>query len=111
MNRRDLLATTAAALAAGKHILLEKPVTATLAEADELIARAGKARGKVLVGHHMRFGRIEGSMVELFRRGVTGDPHLVNIVHNYTIDSRAPISGYLKQRATCGGVAAGPTFW
>lgn len=97
-------ALAAAALQAGKHILLEKPVTATLAEADELIARAHKAHGKVLVGHHMRFGRIEGSMVEQFRRGVTGDPHLVNIVHNYTIASRAPISGYLQRRATCGGV-------
>ncbi len=97
-------ALATAALDAGKHVLLEKPVTATLAEADDLVARAARARGKIMIGHHMRFGRIEGSMLELFRRGVTGAPHLVNIVHNYTIASRAPISGYLQKRASCGGV-------
>ncbi len=42
-------------LEAGVHVLVEKPMTATLAEADELIAVAG-ARGRVLqVGHIERF--------------------------------------------------------
>jgi predicted dehydrogenase len=44
-----------AALGAGKHVFIEKPVAATLAEADALIAEAS-ARGRVLqVGHIERF--------------------------------------------------------
>ncbi len=42
-------------LAAGLHVLVEKPVTVTVAEADELIARADEA-GRVLhVGHLERY--------------------------------------------------------
>jgi len=47
--------TAAAALDAGRHVLVEKPMTATLEEADDLIARAAR-RGVVLqVGHIERF--------------------------------------------------------
>jgi predicted dehydrogenase len=43
------------AIAAGRHLLVEKPFTTTLAEADDLIARA-QAKGLVLqVGHIERF--------------------------------------------------------
>jgi predicted dehydrogenase len=45
----------ARALDAGRDVLVEKPITATLAEADDLVARAA-ARGAVLqVGHIERF--------------------------------------------------------
>jgi predicted dehydrogenase len=44
-----------ALLEAGKHVLLEKPMTASLAEADDLIAEASR-RGLVLqIGHIERF--------------------------------------------------------
>jgi predicted dehydrogenase len=44
-----------AALRAGKHVLVEKPIASTLAEADDLIA-AADSRGAVLqVGHIERF--------------------------------------------------------
>jgi predicted dehydrogenase len=46
-----------AALEAGKHLLIEKPITATIEEADELIALA-KAKGvMVQIGHVERFNR------------------------------------------------------
>ena len=44
-----------AALSAGRHVLVEKPIAATLAEADDLI-REAKVRGVILqVGHIERF--------------------------------------------------------
>lgn len=54
-----------AALQAGAHIYMEKPVTPTLAEADELIATARKAGLKFAVAHHLR---LAPSLVHLKRR-------------------------------------------
>jgi predicted dehydrogenase len=42
-------------LAAGKHVLVEKPFTTTLAEADDLIALAAEQRLVLAVGHLERF--------------------------------------------------------
>ena len=44
---------TLAALAAGTHVLVEKPVTLDLAEADALVAAARAATGRSLMGFHM----------------------------------------------------------
>jgi len=52
----------AAALDAGCHVLVEKPIAATLAEADDLAARA-TARGRVLqVGHLERFSAAHAAL-------------------------------------------------
>jgi predicted dehydrogenase len=50
-------AVAKAALERGKHVLIEKPITTTLAEADELLALA-KAKGALVqIGHIERFNR------------------------------------------------------
>jgi predicted dehydrogenase len=55
-------ALAAEALRAGKHVLVEKPIAATLAQADELIALAAE-RGLVLqVGHLERFSAAFAAM-------------------------------------------------
>jgi predicted dehydrogenase len=43
-----------AVLQAGAHLFMEKPLTHTLAEADELLSVAEKAQRKVAVAHQMR---------------------------------------------------------
>ena len=47
--------TADAVLRAGKHVFIEKPVTATLQEADRLIAGAAEKGLKIQVGHIERF--------------------------------------------------------
>jgi predicted dehydrogenase len=55
-------ALAAAALRAGRHVLVEKPIAATLAQADEL-AELAAARGLVLqVGHLERFSAAHGAV-------------------------------------------------
>lgn len=46
---------TLRALQAGKHVLVEKPIAATVAEAEEMTALAGKLGLKLQVGHIERF--------------------------------------------------------
>ena len=44
-----------AALEAGKHVFLEKPMASTLADCDRILEAADKASGKLMVGHICRF--------------------------------------------------------
>ena len=53
------------ALAAGCHVLVEKPIAATLAEADELVAAAKSAKRVLAVGHIERYNP---AVLELKRR-------------------------------------------
>ncbi|MCI0458701.1 MAG: Gfo/Idh/MocA family oxidoreductase [Gemmataceae bacterium] len=48
-------APTLAALQAGKHVFLEKPIASTLADCDAIVAAAKAARGLFMVGHICRF--------------------------------------------------------
>jgi predicted dehydrogenase len=48
-------APTLAALAAGKHVLVEKPLAYSVAEAEEIAAAAAKSKGTLMVGYHKRF--------------------------------------------------------
>lgn len=44
-----------AALEAGKHVFLEKPMASTLADCDRILEAAARASGKFMVGHICRF--------------------------------------------------------
>ena len=47
----------AAALARGKHLLIEKPLTTTLEQADRLVALAAQNGALIQTGHVERFNR------------------------------------------------------
>lgn len=51
----DHVAPTLAALKAGKHVLVEKPMAANVADCDRMIATAKKADRILMVGHICRF--------------------------------------------------------
>jgi predicted dehydrogenase len=57
------------ALEAGCHVLVEKPIAATLAEADDLVARAASAKRVLAVGHIERYNP---AVIELKRRLADG---------------------------------------
>jgi UDP-N-acetylglucosamine 3-dehydrogenase len=64
------LPTTLAALAAGSHVLVEKPIAATRAEAEQMIDAAQRAGRMLTVGHIERFNP---AIRELRRRLVAGE--------------------------------------
>lgn len=51
----DHVAPTVAALRAGRHVLLEKPMARTARECDRILAVAEKGRAILMVGHICRF--------------------------------------------------------
>jgi predicted dehydrogenase len=56
-------AVTSKVLEQGKHVLVEKPIAATLAEADDLLAIASRTGAIVQTGHVERFNRaIRGAL-------------------------------------------------
>jgi UDP-N-acetylglucosamine 3-dehydrogenase len=48
-------APAVAALEAGKHVFLEKPIASTVADAQKITAAGAKAKGNLFIGHICRF--------------------------------------------------------
>lgn len=65
-----------AALRAGKHVLLEKPMALTVAECDAILAAAAEAGRTVMVGHIHQFFPHNTRMRELIATGAIGTPIL-----------------------------------
>ena len=61
-----------AALRAGKHVLLEKPMAGTLAEADELVTTANEAPGHLVVAPAVVLSDTYARMSEHIRNGEMG---------------------------------------
>jgi predicted dehydrogenase len=62
-----------AALTAGKHVLVEKPITASAAEAEELIRIADETKRVLMVGHVFQYNASIIALKELIRAGELGD--------------------------------------
>jgi UDP-N-acetylglucosamine 3-dehydrogenase len=63
-----------AAARAGKHVLVEKPMALSLAEADAMIAAAQAARVVLMVAHNLRFSPLYRAVKRLVDEGAIGRP-------------------------------------
>lgn len=61
-----------AALEAGKHVFCEKPMAITIEDCDRILAAAKKSKGKLFVGHNMRYFPVIRKMRELIEQGRIG---------------------------------------
>lgn len=68
----------AEALAAGKHVFVEKPIAASTAEAKELIELASKHRVKLMVGHTFLYTGAVRKMKEIIDSGELGEIYYIN---------------------------------
>jgi myo-inositol 2-dehydrogenase / D-chiro-inositol 1-dehydrogenase len=68
----DHTEVTIAALEAGKHVLVEKPLATSLADGDRMIAAAARTPAKVGVGFNLRAHRLVRRARELLMSGVVG---------------------------------------
>ena len=76
-------ATAEVALAAGKHVLVEKPFATSLDEADAMIAAAARARRVLMVAENARYNPISLRMTELIFSGAIGMPFLCRICRDH----------------------------
>lgn len=63
---------TIACLRAGAHVLVEKPIAVSVAEARAMCAAAKKARRQLMVGHNQRLARSHVRAKEIYRGGQLG---------------------------------------
>jgi myo-inositol 2-dehydrogenase/D-chiro-inositol 1-dehydrogenase len=93
-----------AALDAGKHLLIEKPLALCLDDADRLIKRATQSTTKVTVGFNLRWHRLLREAREIIQRGTLGPIELVRTVLTSGIRHRQSIPEWRNRRLSGGGV-------
>ncbi|MDP9369682.1 MAG: Gfo/Idh/MocA family oxidoreductase [Chloroflexota bacterium] len=87
---------TLAAAAAGKHVLCEKPMAATVAEADAMLDACQRAGVRLMIGHSRRFTPRYQRIREAIDRGDIGEVRLVRE------NERRPIAMYTAQAGWAG---------
>lgn len=66
-----------AALAAGRFVLLEKPLATTLEDCQAIVRAAEAAGGRLAIGHEFRFSSQWGEIRRLIDQGTIGRPQYV----------------------------------
>lgn len=95
------LAQALAAIAAGKHVLCEKPLAMSVAEAGQMV-RAAAAKGVVFAtNHHLRCSGSHRAVRELVRDGRIGRVLSVRVFH--AVHLPASLQGWRVNDAAAGG--------
>ena len=90
-----------AAAKAGKHILSEKPLALTLADAEAMV-RTAKEKGLAFgTNHHLRNAVTHRTMRRLIKEGVIGKPLAARVFHAVYLPPR--LQGWRVNRPEAGG--------
>jgi predicted dehydrogenase len=66
------------ALAAGKHVLVEKPITVSVAQASDLVEAARQSCHTLMVGHVFEYNSTLAAVKEIIRSGELGELYYFN---------------------------------
>ena len=92
-----------AALEAGKHVLVEKPLALSLGECDRLIACAERCERVVLVGFNTRWHPLVRRARDLVRSGAVGTPRMIRTTLACRDQHVGDVPDWRKHRALGGG--------
>jgi 1,5-anhydro-D-fructose reductase (1,5-anhydro-D-mannitol-forming) len=90
-----------AAAAAGKHVLCEKPLALTVADAREMVDACKRAGVVMATNHHLRNAATHRKIRELIAGGAIGRPLFARVFH--AVYLRAQLQGWRVQRPDAGG--------
>jgi myo-inositol 2-dehydrogenase/D-chiro-inositol 1-dehydrogenase len=93
-----------AALAAGKHVFIEKPLALSLAECDQLVDYAAHSPTKVMVGFNLRWHRLIRRVRKMIQHGVLGELELIRTTFTSGETLRMELPGW-KMRERVGVLA------
>jgi 1,5-anhydro-D-fructose reductase (1,5-anhydro-D-mannitol-forming) len=94
-------AQTLAAAAAGKHVLCEKPLALTVADAREMVAACAKAGVVMATNHHLRNAGTHRKIRELIQTGAIGKPLFARVFHAVYLP--AHLQGWRLNKPEAGG--------
>lgn len=95
-----------AALAAGKHVLVEKPLTVTVAEADRIVTEAARTGLVAMTAHSARYAPAIAAMRAALSSGAVGTPTSVDAVFCHSGPTAwAPEASWFADVARAGGGA------
>ena len=92
-----------AALEAGKHVIVEKPLAMTVSQADELIAAARKNDRLVVANLMQRYNPLFDAVRRLVEARLLGEV-LHGTFENYASDENLPAEHWFWDRAKSGGI-------
>jgi predicted dehydrogenase len=92
-----------ATIAAGKHVIVEKPLALTLGQADELIAAATKQNRLLVTNLMQRYNPLFESVRRLVEGRVLGEA-LHGSFENYASDENLPAEHWFWDRTKSGGI-------
>lgn len=90
-----------AAAKAGKHVLVEKPMAATVAQAERMVTACRDAGVQLMVGHMVRFSPVITRMKQLINEGVIG--RVAHVETQFFYDHRLSRRGWLFDPKIAGG--------
>jgi predicted dehydrogenase len=92
------------AIAAGRHVLCEKPFARDTAEAERVLEAAERAGIVHLLGTEFRFDAGQATLAQVVASGAIGDPRLAMIILHIDVlaDQAATVPGWWAD-AGCGG--------
>ncbi len=91
---------TIRAARAGKHVICEKPMSVTVAEAEEMIAACRQADRQLAIGYRLHFEPYNLEMKRLGQQQVFGPVKLINTQFGFPLRDR---SAWRLQHALAGG--------
>ncbi len=93
------------ALAAGAHVLLEKPAATSMKEIAAIRAAARKSGRKLIVGFSHRFKHGNRKIQELLQAGVIGQPFVIRVrlAHSGPLPGWAKGDWFYKPKLAAGG--------
>jgi 1,5-anhydro-D-fructose reductase (1,5-anhydro-D-mannitol-forming) len=92
---------TIAAARAGKHVLVEKPMAATVPQAERMVKACRDAGVSLMVGHMVRFSPVILRMKQLMAEGAIG--RISHIETQFFYDHRLSRRGWLFDAKVAGG--------
>lgn len=92
---------TIRALRAGKHVLCEKPMSVSVAEAEEMVAVARETGRKLMIGYRSRFEPYNQQAIEIAQGGTLGPTKVIETSSGFNIGN--PEQWRLKRALSGGG--------